>query len=309
MREVSKMAVGNLVVNGLRDLSKGVIIVLSGGPFDWTNPPEVLGRMDTVISEVNADPFVVANTGGQGLMFKLLVDQQTNHIHQARWRDLCDNPKLVTATPLILVGHSNGGAAVIDLARWLHDQGSVVDFVFTADSVFTLDDNGDCYKVPANVNLNLNSHTIPTPLWVVLPFPFGQENHQESDGSLDGILNIGLPFQEPGALAHRDCFYDLAGGDSTSPSSYKYPELIRDSVLAVLKGATNDEVIQMAQQYLQVLADDVNISIDIESAAFKTTLQPVGSAAGSQTPRIGNASVAAMREAMNNLERVRLSAS
>ena len=57
----------------------------------------------------------------------------------------------------------------------------------------------------------------------------------------------------------------------------------------MLKGATNDEVLQMAQQYLQVLTDDVNISTDIESAAFATTLQPAGSVVGSQTPRLGNA--------------------
>lgn len=308
MAGMKHMGPGGSAMNGPRDLSEGVIIVLSGGPFDWTNPQEVLDRMDALISEINADPFVVANTGGRGLTFKLLPDQETNHIHQARWKDLCDNPRLVAASPLILIGHSNGGAAVIDLARWLHAQGTTVDFIFTADSVFTLEDNGNCYEVPSNVKLNLNSYTIPTPLWVVLPFPFGQKSHWESDGSLDGILNIGLPFEEPGALAHRDCFYDLAGGDSTGPNSYKYPELIRDSALAVLKGATNDQVIQSARQSLQTLATDLNISIDLESTAFVTTLQPAGTPANFQTPRLGDAKVADLREAMTNLEKVRLSA-
>lgn len=308
MTEVDQIVPGNSAANGARDLRNGVIIVLSGGPFDWTNPQEVRDRMDTLNSEVNADPFVSANTGGNGLTFMLLPDQETHHIHQARWKDICSNPKVTAASPLILIGHSNGGAAVIDLARWLNEQGTPVDFVFTADSVFTLEDNGNCYQVPPNVKLNLNTHTIPTPFWVVLPFPFGENNHREQGGSLDGILNIGLPFQEPGALAHRDCFYIIAGGDQTGQGAFKYPELIRDSTLAVLKGATDDAVIQLAQQYLQVLANEMNISIDVESSTFNTTLLPTDLAPEDQTPRLSDASVTEMRKAMTNLEKVRLSA-
>ena len=39
-----------------RDLSKGVIVVLSGGGFDAMNPVEVRNRMDQYIADVNADP-------------------------------------------------------------------------------------------------------------------------------------------------------------------------------------------------------------------------------------------------------------
>src|SRR5690242_2815659 len=77
-----------------RDLSKGVIVILSGGPFDWMNPIEVRNRMDQIIMDINADPWVLANTAGKGLAFQLLGDQKSPHIHQARWRDLSENPQL-----------------------------------------------------------------------------------------------------------------------------------------------------------------------------------------------------------------------
>src|ERR1700722_15097032 len=247
---------GSKAQSSPRDLSQGVIVVLSGGPFDLMNPPEVLARMDQLILDVNADPYVLANTGGQGLKFKLLPDQTSNHIHQSKWPAICDALQLLTASPLILIGHSNGGAAVIDLARCLQSQGKLVDLAFTADSVLTLNDNGDPNKVPSNVTLNLNPYVIPTAYWWELPFPFGQQSRRETDNSLDGILNIGLPFPEPGAIAHRDAFYDLAGGDLRILGNYTYPEMIRDTTLAVLRGAGSAEIFQLAQTYLQVLANE-----------------------------------------------------
>lgn len=296
-------------LNGQHDLSNGVIVVLSGGPFDWTNPIEVRERMDALIAEVNADPYVLANTGGQGLTFRLLPDQQNNHIHQSRWRDVLKSLKGRIASPLILIGHSNGGAAVIDLARSLRDLGKPVDFAFTADSVLTLDDDGDVYKVPQNVTLNLNSYSIPIlPIWGVLPFPHGQQNSREADNSLDGILNIGLPLPEPGAIEHRDVFYDLAGGSQTSANGYMYPELIRDTSLAVLKGASNGEVFQLAQSYLQVLANEVRVPIELQSADINTTLQPAGAVAVKDvTSRFSESTHADVHKLMADLERIRLS--
>lgn len=151
-----------------------------------------------------------SNTAYKGLILKLSEDQQTNHIHQSRWRDLCDDLELLAASPLIIVRHSNGGAASIDFARFLQDDGKPVDFFFTADSVLTLDDNGDPYKLPSNVKLNLNSYSVPVfPIRLALPFPFGQKNYRRSDCSVERILNIGLQFAEPGALEHRNVFMRL----------------------------------------------------------------------------------------------------
>ncbi len=48
------------------DLSKGVIVVFSGGFVDGMNPPEVRQRIDVYIADVNRDPFVQAHTKGQG---------------------------------------------------------------------------------------------------------------------------------------------------------------------------------------------------------------------------------------------------
>jgi hypothetical protein len=257
-----------------RDLSKGVIVVLSGGGFDAMNPKEVRDRMDQYITDVNADPFVQANTGGTGLTFKLLPNQTTKHLHQGKWRQICSALGLLTATPLILVGHSNGGAAAMDLARCLQSQGKSVDLVFSADSVLTLDDIGDINKVPPNVKLNFNPYVIPTPAWLLAPFPIGKRNHRQVDNSLDSILNIGLTYNLPGALAHRNAFFELAGGDKTSGGGYKRPHLLLDVTLAVLRGETHFNIINNAQAPLQVLATKSHLVIELETTNFTLTLQP-----------------------------------
>jgi hypothetical protein len=256
-----------------RDLSAGVIVVLSGGGFDAMNPVEVRQRMDEYIADVNADPFVQANTGGNGLRFNLLPNQQKPHLHQAKWRQICAALNLLAAKPLILVGHSNGGAAAVDLARCLQSQGKSVDLLFTCDSVLTLDDIGDINKIPSNVKLNFNSYVIPTPAWILAPFPIGTRNHRQSGNSLDGILNIGLTYNLPGALAHRNAFYELAGGDKVG-GVYKRPRLLLEVTLAVLQGQTNFTVINGAEPSLQQLATKSRVVIELETATFSKTLLP-----------------------------------
>ena len=256
-----------------RDLSAGVIVVLSGGGFDLMNPKEVRDRMDQYITDVNADPFVQANTGGNGLKFKLLPNQQTKHLHQAKWRQICSALNLLTASPLILVGHSNGGAAAVDLARCLRSQGKSVDLLFSCDSVLTLDDIGDVNKIPANVVLNFNPYVIPTPAWLLAPFPIGKRNHREADNSLDGIFNIGLKYNLPGAIGHRNAFYEIAGGDKTS-TGYKRPHLLRDVTLAVLRGETAFDIIHNAEAPLQQLSTKSHLDIKLETTTFSKTLHP-----------------------------------
>jgi len=289
----------------LPDLSSGVIVVLSGGPFDEMNPPEVRERMDQLIVEVNADSDILARTDGRGLKFKLLSPQKQplKHIHQSHWPELCDLSDLSEASFIVLIGHSNGGAAVMDLARCL--DGKTIDFAFTADSVFTVIDNGDANKVPANIKLNLNAYMIPTIYWWLLPFPFGRRSLRE-DGSLEGILNIGLPFEEGGAIAHRDVFYDLAGGDR-GVLGYKYPELIREATLAVLKGADDSSIFELAQSSLQIVANEVRIPIDIDTAGVTTTIQPAGSTGPVEMSRLTEPTIGDLRKSLHEIERLRLS--
>jgi hypothetical protein len=255
------------------DLSAGVIVVLSGGGFDGMNPPEVRQRMDEYIGQVNADPFVLANSGGSGLTFMLLPNQQTAHLHQAEWRPICAALNLLTASPLILVGHSNGGAAAIDLARCLQAQGKSVDLLFTCDSVLTLDDNGSANKIPANVKLNFNTYVIPTLAWILAPFPIGTRNRRQVGNSLAGILNIGLTYNLPGALAHRNAFYEPAGGDRIG-DVYQRPRLLLETTLALLHGQTNLAVINGAETSLQSLATKSHVVIELETATFSKTLNP-----------------------------------
>jgi hypothetical protein len=256
-----------------RDLTQGVIVVLSGGGFDAMNPVEVRDRMDQYIADVNADPFVQANTGGAGLKFKLLPGQTKKHLHQAKWRQICEALKLLTASPLILVGHSNGGAAAMDLARCLLTQGKAVDLLWSADSVLTLDDIGDINKVPPNVTLNVNPYVIPTPAWLLAPFPIGKPNKRQVDNSLDGVLNIGLTYNLPGAVAHRNAFYELAGGDKAG-AGYKLPHLLRDVTLAVLRGDTVYDIVHGAEAPLQTLSTKSRLVIQLETTNFAKTLHP-----------------------------------
>jgi hypothetical protein len=305
MQSVDTTTPSTSVPAAQRDLSKGVVLILSGGPVDQTNPVEVRTRMDQIITDINADPWVLANSNGKGMIYRLLEHQQTKHIHQAFWNDLCNSPQLLAASPLIIVGHSNGGAAAMDIAHFLKGIGRTVDLLFTADSVLTLNDICDPYTLPSNVKLNLNCYSVPVfPIWLALPFPFGQKNFQE-DGSLEKILNIGLRFAEPGAIEHKDVFYAPGGGDAKG-DRYEYPELIRDCALSVLKGATNAEVFDLAKQYLQTLANEARISIRLDGADVTETLVPAGAAANLQASPANDSTIADLHKQMTVLERTRL---
>src|SRR5688572_18750788 len=157
-----------------RDLSKGAIVMLSGGGFDNMNPPEVRARMDAYVDAVNASEPVARCSNGRGLTSQLLPNQRTKHIHQAEWRKVCDALVARDASPIIIAGHSNGGAAAVSLSRCLEAKGKSVDLLITADSVPTVDDLGDVYTVPANVKMNVNTFVVPNPLTFTIPFPIGR---------------------------------------------------------------------------------------------------------------------------------------
>lgn len=272
-RRPAPVALADFLTGPVPDLSQGVIVVLSGGGFDAMNPVEVRERMDEYITRVNDDPDVQAGTGGNGLTFKLFPGQRTKHLHQKKWRDICQALGLLQATPLILVGHSNGGAAAVDLAKCLQGQGKTVDLLLSCDSVLTLDDIGNVNEVPANVKLNINSYVIPTPAWLLAPFPIGTKNRRQSNGSSDGILNVGLEFNLPGAVAHRNAFYFLAGGGGrTGP--HPFPFLLLEATLGVLAGRTNDEVIASAVTSLQLLSTGADVDITVTTTGMSTVLHP-----------------------------------
>jgi hypothetical protein len=255
------------------DLSRGVIVVLSGGGFDKMNPKEVRQRMDQYIADVNADPYVQTATAGAGLTFKLLPGQKDPHLHQSKWQDICAALNKFNPTTIVLVGHSNGGAAAMDLARCLQTQQRKVDLVFSADSILTLNDIGDINIVPTNVRININTYVIPTPAWLLAPFPIGKPNRRLGGDPFEGILNVGLAYNLGGAIAHRNAFYDLAGGDKTG-SGYKYPNLMVDTTVAVLRGAVPYDIVQFAQAPLQKLATKAKTRIEMESTNLKKTLLP-----------------------------------
>ena len=260
-----------------RDLSKGVIVVLSGGPVDQTNPPEVRGRMNEYIAAVNDDPFVKSSTNGKGLKFHLVPGQKEKYLHQSEWRKICKALKLIDATPLIVVGHSYGGAAALNLVRCVGGEGTKVDFLFTADSVGTLDDLGDPHavnKVPRSVGLNINTWVIPTIENIVLPFPIGRPNMRESGGSLKSLLNVGLRYRLPGAIAHRNAFYHPAGGDKRPDQSFEFPSVLLQATLASLRAEPHDTILAGVVKPLRALSTGAKIEIELATAKFTKKLKP-----------------------------------
>jgi pimeloyl-ACP methyl ester carboxylesterase len=229
--------------------------------------------MDLYIANVNADPYVQTATGGAGLTSMLLPNQPAPHLHQAQWRQICAALNLLNPTAIVLMGHSNGGAAAMNLARCLATQNRSVDLVFSADSVLTLDDIGDVNIVPTNVRINVNTYVIPTPAWILAPFPIGKANKRQAGDPLDGILNVGLAYNLGGAIAHRNAFYDLAGGDKQG-SGFKYPNTLLDLTLAVLRGATPYDIAQAAEAPLQTLATKARVRIEMASTNLTKTLLP-----------------------------------
>ena len=254
-------------------LSKGVIVVLSGGPDDRMNPREVRDRMNQLIADVNSDPYVREHTNGKGLTFKLLPGQKERYLHQAVWRKVCTKLKTLRPSPLIVIGHSNGGAAAMSVARCVGEAGLTVDLLFSADSVFTLDDLGDPNDVPPGVTLNLNSYVIPTEEFWICPFPIGRRNRRETGHALDRVVNIGLAYHLGGCTAHRNALYELAGADETE-GGYLRPHLVFDTTIAVLRGESPGTILEATRLSLQELATKSKIRIELETKGHAETILP-----------------------------------
>jgi pimeloyl-ACP methyl ester carboxylesterase len=256
-------------------LSKGVIVVLSGGAVDPMNPREVRERMNQLIADVNSDPYVLEHTNGKGLTFKLLPGQKNRYVHQTAWRRVCAKLKALQPSPLIVIGHSNGGAAAMSLARCLGEAKLTVDLLVSCDSVFTLDDLGDPNEVPQGVTLNLNSYVIPTEEFWICPFPIGRRNRRETGNALDRVVNIGLAYRLGGCIAHRNAFYELAGGDETE-GGYARPHLLLTTTIAVLRRESPKTILEATRLSLQELATKSKIRIELETKGHDETIVPLG---------------------------------
>lgn len=161
----------------------------------------------------------------------------------------------------------------MDLARCLEAQQRIVDLVFSCDSVLTLDDIDDVNVVPDNVRINVNTYVIPTLAWILAPFPIGKANKRATGDPLANVLNIGLAYNLGGAIAHRNAFYDIAGGDETR-KGFKYPNLLLDTTIAALRGATTFDIVQRAEMPLQTLATKAKTRVEMESTNFRKTFIP-----------------------------------
>jgi hypothetical protein len=267
----SAVSAASVPAGCVRDLSKGAVVMLSGGPIDATNPPEVRARMDAYLDSVNQDATVQRCSNGKGMAIRILKDQDTNHIHQSRWQDVCDALDKLDASPIIIAGHSNGGAAGVSLSRCLKGKGRTVDLLLTADSVGTLNDLGPVYEVPSNVGINVNTFNIPNALTWTLPFPIGKANEREDSEDKKPIVNIGVGYLLPGAVAHRNAFYDFAGGDEKD-GHFSRPYILLDLTLASLKGADVQAIVKMADTEAHGWAKAAGIHMTIQGGGINEDL-------------------------------------
>ncbi len=260
-----------------KDLSGGALILFSGGPADGTNPPEVRKRMDEYIESINKHPQVQKCSNGKGLSYKYLAEQPNFYIHQSKWRQVCEALKQRPASPLVIVGHSNGGAAAVSLSRCLQQSQLNVDILITADSVGTTDDLGSVNSIPENVQYNINTFLQPNPITFTIPFPFGKANKRENskDGAeLKNITNISLNYLLPAAIAHRNAFYEFAGGDKKE-NNFSKPFVLYDLTVAYLNGANEAGMDLLLMSSLQTLSTASKIKIDVSTAKGKLSLKPV----------------------------------
>ena len=144
-----------------------------------------------------------------------------------------------------------------------------------ADSVFTLDDLGDPNDVPPGVTLNVNSYVIPAAEFWICPFPIGRRNRRETGHALDRVVNIGLEYHLGGCFAHRNAFYELAGGDETE-GGYSRPHLLLNTTIAVLRGESPSTILEATRLSLQELATKSKITIELETKGHDETILPLG---------------------------------
>ncbi len=248
------------------DLSKGTVVVLSGGAFDGINPQEVLQQMEIFIQSLNQSTLVKQCSNNKGLRTRLLPGQTTFRNHQSEWSKLCAEIAKQNFSPIVIAGHSNGGASSLNLARCLEEKNIQVDLLITADSVANGGDNGDAYEVPSNVQYNINTYLVPTAATFLIPFPFGQANSRESDNSLQGVFNLGLHYNLPAAIAHRNAFYEFAGGDSKPNSLLKL-------TLVALSGATESQMTDQLIEVGSLISGTSKIRVDIETQGLKKSIK------------------------------------
>jgi hypothetical protein len=108
---------------------------------------------------------------------------------------------------------------------------------------------------------------------MLAPFPTGERNQREVESAGTTLVNVGLQYNLPGALAHRNAFYHLNGGDIRN-NVPEYPLLMRDVALAILRDTPDGEVVVGIAESLQMLADGAQAAIELESRQLTRTIRP-----------------------------------
>lgn len=112
-------------------------------------------------------------------------------IHNSQWEEVCEDLKQMKDKPksLVLIGHSYGANAAVDIARCLENQ--PVDLIISLDS-FQKFFAGPVDEVPDNVGWNHN-------FYETISILQGNRAHHRPDGSPRNITNNEVNIEEMGS--------------------------------------------------------------------------------------------------------------
>ena len=134
---------------GNEDADAGIYF-LTGGIWDWMNPPAVHRAFESAIGQVRQ-----RNPESRLILAKF---------HQRKHKQLC---RSITTTKqrnphmkIVIVGHSYGGVEALGLSRCLQKQEIMVDLVITVDTVAKwIVRRNKARLVPENVRANFHYYT------------------------------------------------------------------------------------------------------------------------------------------------------
>ena len=227
--------------------------------------------MDLYIADVNADPYVQTATGGAGLTFMLLPRRAIPIASGAMAPDL-RRPEPAQPDSHRSRGslkRRRGGDGPGTLPREPgSDSRPLALRRFGADArrhrrrEHRSDERRDQRELVCNPDARLDPGAVPD--WQGQP-PAGGE-------PLDGILDVGLAYNLGGAIAHRNAFYNLAGGDKKGAGSSSKYAARPDAGRAPRRD--HDDIVQAAEAPLQTLATKAKVRIEMASTNLTKTLTP-----------------------------------
>jgi hypothetical protein len=187
-----------------------VLLVSLSGPSSWAqqNP----ASYSSIVYFITGGPVQLSDSGNVKKLAPLREFLKTNHptsffkmVHNTKWKDVLKEilamKKQGVDGRLILMGHSYGATAVVDVARKLGEQKIIVDMMVSVDMIRRIG-SADPDVIPDNVLVDFNFYETKD---IMLR---GRKNNHRKDNGHRGITNTEItgPF---GAWPHHDLLRNL----------------------------------------------------------------------------------------------------